>query len=565
VRARGTGTGKGKETMNDLWYKNAILYAVDVGTFQDSDGDGIGDFQGLISRLDYLVELGVTCIWLLPFYPSPGRDNGYDVRDYFEIDPRHGTLDDFVEFLHRAGEHGIRVILDLVVNHTSDRHPWFQAARRDEKSRYRDYYVWTDDPPPVSLGKGTIFPGQEQSIWTYDEVAGAYYYHRFYGFEPELQIANPEVQEEIYRIMDFWLSFGISGFRLDAASHMIEAKGIESTQPGNPHGVLRDLREFVQQRREGAILLGESDVRAAELEDYFGEGDELNMLLNFLLDNYLFLALARQRSEPVEYVLGLLPSIPHEGQWANFLRNLDELDLERLSEEERQEVYEAFAPEEEMRIYGRGVRRRLAPMLMDDRRRLEMAYSLLFSLPGSPMLVYGDEIGMGDDLSLVGRNAVRTPMQWSEAENAGFSAASWKALARPVISEGEFGYEKVNVAAQRTDPDSLFSWMKHLIQTRRQCPEFGWGALTTVSTGDEAVFAHRCEWRGGHVMAVHNLSEEARTVRIDLGHQRHGTFTPLLGNARFEVDGDNVLRVELEPYGHQWLREGSPGSEHGRA
>ncbi len=547
--------------MRDLWYKNAIIYGVDVGRFQDSDGDGIGDLKGLIQRLDYLAGLGITCIWLLPFYPSPNRDNGYDTRNYLEVDPRFGTLDDFIEFVHRAGERGIRVIMDLVMNHTSDQHPWFQASRHDPESRFRDYYVWTGNPPPVAPNEGTIFPGEEASVWTYDEIAREYYYHRFYHFEPELKISNPEVPEEIIRTMDFWLSFGVAGFRVDAASHMIEKKGIDSARPVNPHGILRDFRKFVEGRAEGAVLLGESDVRAAELEDYFGEGDELNLLFNFLLDNYLFLAFARGESSPLEYVLGLMPAIPHEGQWANFLRNLDELDLERLTDEEREEVYQAFAPDEDMRIFGRGIRRRLAPMFDADQTRLRMAYSLLFSLPGSPMIVYGDEIGMGEDLSRESRDAVRTTMQWSDEENGGFSTIEKGAVGNGTISEGAYGYPSLNVELQEADPESLLSWMKQLTRARRTCPEFGWGPCQVIHSDNSAVFAHRAEWRGGHVMAVHNLSGESFTTDLDLGHQRHGDLIAILGDSNFEIVDKQTLRVELEGYGHLWLREGTTGSE----
>ncbi len=546
-------------TDDELWYKNAIVYAIDVELFQDSDNDGIGDFPGLTSRLPYLARLGVTCIWLLPFYRTPNRDNGYDIEDYYSIDPRHGTLEDFVEFVHRAGEHGIRVVADLVVNHTSDRHPWFQAARRDPASRYRDYYVWAQNPPPIPPDGGTIFPGQENSVWTWDEVGRAYYYHRFYHFEPELKAANPDVQEEIYRIMDFWLSFGVSGFRVDAASHMIAEKGgLDSTRPPDPHGILKEMRRFVSDRRPGTVLLGESDVRVEEVADYFGAGDELNLLFNFLLDNYLFLALAREEAEPLASVLNLIPSIPHEGQWVNFLRNLDELDLERLTEEERQDVYRVFAPDEDMRIYGRGIRRRMAPMLGGDRRKLEMAYSLLFSLPGSPMLVYGDEIGMGEDLSLDGRDAVRTPMQWSKGRNAGFSGAAKSALRNPVVDEEPFSYREVNVAAQEEDPESLLSWMRALIGVRRRCPEFGWGPWRLIHSDEPGVFAHRCEWRGGHVAAVHNLRGEGCTATLRLAPEVRDGYEELLGGARHELDPDGGLRVELGPYGYLWLRLRKP-------
>src|SRR5215213_9091726 len=408
-------TGNGNQPP---WYKNAVIYGIDVATFQDSNGDGIGDFRGVCDRLGYLTELGVTCLWLLPFFPTPNRDNGYDITNYLEVDPRLGTFDDFIHLVHRAGERGIRVLIDLVMDHTSDQHPWFQAARRDRGSRYRRYYEWSDAPSPADPDKTNIFPGEETSVWTYDAIAGQYYFHRFYHFEPDLNVMCPEVQEEIERVIDYWLSFGIAGFRVDAVSHMIESphKEDNASLVHDPHRVLRELRAYTAGRRPDAVLLGEADVEPGQLKSFFGDGDQLHMLYNFLLNNYLFLALAQQRSAPIARALRLLPPVPPSGQWVNFLRNFDELDLERLTEEERQAVYHAFAPDPEMRIFGRGIRRRLAPMLNDPRRVL-MAYSLMMSLPGSPLLMYGDEIGIGEDLSLPGRDAVRTAMQWSKHAN----------------------------------------------------------------------------------------------------------------------------------------------------
>lgn len=544
--------------MEDLWYKNAIIYGVDVDTFQDGNGDGIGDFEGLVQRLDYLAELGVTLIWLLPAYPTPDRDNGYDIQNYYGIDPRFGTLDTFLNFLHRAGEHGIRVLMDLVVNHTSDEHPWFVAARHDASSRFRDYYVWTDIPPAVPLEKGSIFPGQEKTVWTHDQVAGAYYYHRFYHFEPGLNLANPEVRGEICRIMDFWLSFGIAGFRVDAASHMVEPKGIPAAETDAPHQVLKELRRFVESRREGAVLLGEADVQPERIAEFFGEGDELNLLFNFLLNNYLFLGLARQEAEPIERALNLLPSIPHHGHWANFLRNLDEVDLERLTQEEREEVFAEFAPEPEMQIYGRGARRRLAPMLSGDRDRIRMAYSLLFSMPGSPVIVYGDEIGMGDDISLDSRNAVRTPMQWSAEESAGFSDASPERFPRPVITEGSFSASVLNVAAQREDPDSLLNWMKELIRVRRESPEIGWGSVKILATEEPAVFSHRFDWKAGSLVFVHNLSDHSHHLELHLQLRSPTAPSVVFGNARMNGTGNrgDAFSIELPRYGYLWIRAG---------
>jgi maltose alpha-D-glucosyltransferase/alpha-amylase len=544
--------------MSDLWYKNAIFYAIDVECYLDSNGDGFGDFKGLIRRLDYLADLGVTCLWLLPFYPSPFRDNGYDVSDHYGVDPRLGSPGEFVEFLREARERGLRVIVDLIANHTSDQHPWFRDARRSPGSIYRDYYIWSEEP--VDTGKKPIVFSEDDpedaSVWEFDEEAGAWYYHTFYPFQPDLNIANPDVRAEIREIMGFWLQLGVSGFRIDAAPHMIEEKGTEG--PEDPHRVMRTLRRFAASRRGDAVLLAETDVEPEQLRHYFGggDGDEMNVLFNFQLDNYLFLALAREEAEPLRWALRLLPPRPATGQWANFLRNLDELDLERLSEVERQEVYAAFAPKEEMRIYGRGIRRRLAPMLGGDRRRIELAYSLLFTLPGSPLLVYGDEIGLGDDLSLPERWAVRTPMQWSDAPNAGFSAAPAEKLVRPVVAGGDFAYERVNVEAQRRDPESLLNWLREAMRVRRANPVFGWGDCRLVETGHAAVLAHRSEWEGSVVVAVHNLSSKRAQVELNLPEGEADELVNLLGPDAGRHARLSRGRLELEGYGCRWYRVG---------
>ena len=536
----------------DRWYENSFVYAVDVERFDDSNADGVGDFGGLTERLDYLSRLGVDCLWVLPFYPSSNRDNGYDVVDHYDVDDRFGDLGDFAEFLDEAESRGIRVIVDLIANHTSDRHPWFQAAREDPDSKYRDYYVWTDDPESATADAETVFPGQEEGVWTYDEVAEAHYFHRFYDFEPGLNVANPDVREEIRNVMGYWLRLGVDGFRLDAASHLIETKGLERTRPKDPHGVLREFRRFLTERTDDAVLIGEVDVEPDRLGEFFGDADELTMLYDFLLDNYLFLGLARESAEAVVEGLRLLPSAPPEGQWINFLRNLDELDLERLTASERDDVFEAFAPEEDMRIFGRGVRRRLAPMLDGDERRIRLAYSLLFSLPGTPMLVYGDEIGMGDDLSLEGRTAVRTPMQWSDAKNAGFSDASPDALSTPVVDEGPFGYDRVNVRDQESDPDSLLNWVRRLVHVRKENPEFGRGEFELEATVAPSVLAHRCAGEESDVMAIHNLAGEEATV--SLPPSAAAPAVDVFADRRYDpLDGD-AAEFDIEPYGYRWLR-----------
>ncbi len=438
----------------DQWYKNAVIYCLDVETYMDGNGDGIGDFKGLMMRLDQLASLGITCIWLLPFYGTPNRDNGYDVSDYYNVDARLGNLGDFVEFMIRAQEYGIRVIVDLVVNHTSIDHPWFQAAQSDPKSKYRDYYIWSKEKPE-DANKGIAFPGVQKTTWTYDEKAQEYYFHRFYYHQPDLNIANPAVREEILKIMGFWLQIGVSGFRVDAAPFLIESKGPEESLSDDPHMIFREMRDFLSWRRGDAIILAEANVVYDEVPNYFGDGEKLQMLFDFILMENIYLALARGEAEPIIRALKEAPAIPDSGQWAIFLRNHDELTLDKLSKSEREEVFSAFGPDPNMQIYDRGIRRRLAPMLKNDRRCLELAHSLLLSLPGTPVLWYGQEIGMGEDLSLPERNSVRTPMQWSDSRNAGYSDAPSDKLVRPVISEGEFSYKQVNFAAQDRDKELL--------------------------------------------------------------------------------------------------------------
>jgi maltose alpha-D-glucosyltransferase/alpha-amylase len=541
--------------LEDKWHKNETIYSVDVETFYDSDGDGVGDFQGLIDRLGYLSRLGVSCLWLLPFYETPNLDNGYDVADYYQVDSRLGNMGDFVEFTHEARARGIRVIVDLVVNHTSDQHPWFQAARRDPDSPYRDYYVWTDEPA-AAPDKETFFPGEEEDVWAYDEVAEAYYYHRFYRFQPDLNLRNPDVREEIRKILGFWLELGVSGFRVDAATLMIDQKG---TLPplDDPHSVLKEMKSFVRSRRGDAILLAEADDAPDELDEYFGDdGDEMDLLLNFVLNAHLTPALAREEAEPLVSGLERLPDVSETpGQWANFLRNHDELNVGRLSDAARAEVFETFGPDERMRIYGRGLRRRLAPMLGGDPERIELAYSLLFALPGTPVIVSGDEIGMGEDLSLPGRNAVRTPLHWSDDPNAGFSSGDPDSLVRSVIAEGPFGYEHVNVAAQRADQDSLLDWMERLIGTRKECPSLGWGTQTVLDTGSGAVFANRYDWEENTVVTAHNLAAEGTTVTLDLGDP-DGSIHRLVGEGEHDRREDGSVDVDLGRYDYCWLRVG---------
>jgi maltose alpha-D-glucosyltransferase/alpha-amylase len=541
--------------MLNLWYKNAVIYCVDVDSFFDRDGDGTGDFQGLTDRLDHIEALGANCIWLLPFYPSPNKDNGYDISDYFCVDSRLGTLGDFVEFTHAARDRGLKVIVDLVVNHSSIDHPWFQASRAGHP-KYKDWYVWRKERPE-NHDDGVIFPGVQESTWTFDRKRQEYYFHRFYKHQADLNIANPAVREEIDRIMGFWLALGVSGFRIDAVPFLIEdLAGNGSTQ--SPYEYLSEMRQFLSWRRAEAILLAEANIPMEKADEYFGDGDRLNLIFNFPLNQKLFLALARRDGAPVREFLEQLPEIPPTAQWATFLRNHDEIDLGRLSDEERQEAFEAFGPEKSMQLYDRGIRRRLAPMLGGDERRIEMAMSLMLSLPGTPVIWYGDEIGMGDNLDLPERMAVRTPMQWSAEANGGFSTAAPRDCVRLPVSEGPFAFAHVNAESQRIDPESMFSVTQRLIRARRSAPEIGWGTCRVIDLGETNVVALLAEWQGGQVLTLHNLGEEPALVDC-ADALASAPVRPMLQSG-IDIDrSDGACRVRLGAYGYQWLRVGASG------
>jgi maltose alpha-D-glucosyltransferase / alpha-amylase len=541
--------------MDPRWYTEAVIYSLDVDTYADSDGDGVGDIRGLIGRLDYLSRLGVTCVWLNPIHPTPGRDDGYDVTDFYGIDPRLGSLGDFAELVYRASNRGIKVMIDLVVNHTSDEHPWFRNAV--EGGDKRDWYVWSAEEP-ANRHSGMVFPGEQKETWTWHEQAQAWYHHRFYDFQPDLNLANPEVRDEIKKIIAFWLQLGVAGYRIDAVPFIIEL-----TEPGNPDspkdfGFLAEMRSHAQWRRGDAMLLAEANVEPDQLRQYFtddgGAHSRLHMLFDFMLNSRLALGLARKDPEPIIDALRDTPKLPDGAQWATFLRNHDEIDLSRLTTEQRADVLAEFGPDENMRLYDRGIRRRLAPMMNGDRRRLELAYSLQFTLRGTPVLRYGDEIGMGEDLTLDGRYAIRTPMQWAAGRNAGFSTAPAKRLVRPPISGGDFGFETVNVDAQRHDRDSLLMWFERMVHTLRESPEVGCGTCAHVDVATpRGVLVHRADGTTGTMVFLHNLCDEPATVDLSsLAGEAEDPDQVFADSDYKPLDG--LADVELAGYGYRWIR-----------
>lgn len=543
--------------INDLWYKNAIVYCLSVATYMDSDGDGIGDFKGLMRRLDYLQGLGITALWLMPFQLSPCRDDGYDVADYYSVDPRYGTLGDFVEFTHGCEQRGMRVLIDLVVNHTSDEHAWFRAARRNPQSKHRPWYVWSAKKPKRA-NDGVVFPGVQKSTWNYDDAAKSWYFHRFFEFQPDLNTSHPEVQAEILKIMGFWLQLGVSGFRMDAVPFVIAEKGPTVTQQIEQYEMLRAFREFINWREGEAVILAEANVLPNTDLEYFGaEGDRLHMMFNFQVNQNLFYALSTADTRPLIKALKATKPRPATAQWGHFLRNHDELDLGRLTDKQRASVFAAFAPDPHMQLYGRGIRRRLAPMLQGDRRRLELAYSLMMTLPGTPVLRYGDEIGMGDDLDLPERQSARTPMQWSNEPHGGFTTAPKPVL--PVISRGAYGYEHVNVADQRRDPNSLLNWMERIVRMRKEVPEIGWGDFEVLRSGAPEVLALRYDWRDNSVIVVHNLGADPCEISlsVSLEGEQACRLVNLLSAEHSIADNLGKHRILLEPYGYRWYRAGS--------
>jgi len=545
--------------VTDRWYREAVIYCVQVDLFHDSNGDGCGHLRGLISRLDYLSHLGITCLWLNPIHPSPLRDGGYDVADFYGVHPRLGSLGDFADLTLRAAQRGVRIVLDLVVNHTSDQHPWFQSARSSPESPYRDWYVWSDTEP-ADRRQGIVFPGEQTETWTYDDKAEAWYFHRFYDFQPDLNWANPAVRDEIGKVMGFWQQLGASGFRVDAAPFVLEQVAPDVDPAPQDFTILDRWRQDLQWRTADAVLLCEANVPATDVNKYTGTSvdgpnDRTHMMFSFLLNARLWLALARHEAETLVESLTDLPRLQPQAQWATFLRNHDELDLSRLTDEQREDVFRAFAPREDMRLYGRGVRRRLAPMLNGDRRHVELAYALQFAMPGTPVLRYGEEIGMGENLALPDRDAIRTPMQWSDTDNAGFSTAPSEELVVPVSKTGRFGARRVNVRAQQRDPDSLLRWFQQLIGVVRECPEIGIGDCRVVDVpAPRSVLIHRFDSPTGAVLLLHNLADVP--VTVDVGKDQAGPDRP------WEVFADSAYRrptraltgIDLTGWGFRWFR-----------
>ncbi len=551
--------------ITDLWFKHGLIYNFALSSFLDSNGDGVGDLAGAMRRLDYLQGIGVTAVWLAPFQPSQMRDHGYDVDDYYGVDPTYGSLGDFVEFSRACKECGIRIIMDLVVNHCSDRHHWFQMAVNEPDSRYHDYFIWAKEKPE-DADEGVIFPGVQESTWTYHRKVQKYYFHRFYKFQPDLNMANPQVQREMLKIVGFWLELGVSGFRIDAVPFLIAEEGVNVKTPEPAYDLLRDIRALAQWRKGDAVLLAEANITPETAMKYFGEnGDRLHMILNFPVNQTLFYALAAADSGPLCEKLEASRDIPDTCQWANFLRSHDELDIGRLPEEQKEAVFSAFGPNENMQIYGRGIRRRLAPMLGGDRRRIELANSLMLTLPGTPVLRYGDEIGMGEDLSLNERDSTRTPMQWSAAKNGGFSTSDDPIL--PPIDDGPYAFSIVNVAEQRRAEDSFLNWIERLIRVRKELPEIGEGTFAILKT-PASLLALQYDWEHRRSIFLHNLAdarEQATFAPAGPDHELQ-TLACVLTHEEHEPDADGQYTIVLEPYGYRWLRFGgvdklpSPGS-----
>jgi maltose alpha-D-glucosyltransferase/alpha-amylase len=540
------------EKRDASWYKQAIVYQVHVRSFSDANGDGIGDFPGLTQRLDYVQELGVNAIWLMPFFPSPLRDDGYDIADYRSVHPSYGTLGDFKTFLSMAHERGIRVIIEMVLNHTSDQHPWFLESRSSRDNPKRDWYVWSESDSKYR-GTRIIFLDTEMSNWAWDPISKEYYWHRFFSHQPDLNYDNPAVREEMWDVMKFWLELGIDGFRLDAVPYLIEREGTSCENLPETHSIVRELRKRVDEQFPGVMLLAEANQWPADLRPYFGNGDEFHMAFHFPLMPRMFMALRLEDRKPITEILQQTPEIPPSCQWCLFLRNHDELTLEMVTDIERDYMYDIYAGDKAMRL-NLGIRRRLAPLLDNDRRRIELMNGMLMSMPGTPIIYYGDEIGMGDNIYLGDRNGVRTPMQWSGGWNGGFSNADPESLYSPPILNPVYGYQAVNVLSQTRTQHSLLSWMKHIINTRRSTPVFGSGSIRFLYPANHRILAYVRQLGRETVLVVNNLSSAAQAVELDLRSYKGNILIEMFGRNVFPRIGDLPYLLTLGPYQFYWFR-----------
>jgi maltose alpha-D-glucosyltransferase/alpha-amylase len=539
----------------DLWYKDAIVYQLHVRAFRDSNGDGIGDFRGLIDKLDYIQDLGVTAIWLLPFFPSPLKDDGYDIADYRNVNPQYGTLDDFRDLLEAAHRRDLKVISELVMNHTSDQHEWFQRSRRAAAgTRLRDWFVWSDTPEKYQEAR-IIFQDFESSNWSWDPVAGAYFWHRFYSHQPDLNFDHPEVRQAMIDVLDYWLGMGVDGLRLDAVPYLFEREGTNCENLAETHAFLRDLRAHIDEKFGDKMLLAEANQWPEDAAAYFGDGDECHMNFHFPLMPRLFMAVEQEDRSPIVDILEQTPLLPPTCQWATFLRNHDELTLEMVTDEERDYMYRTYAVDAKARI-NLGIRRRLAPLMADDRRKIELMNVLLLSLPGTPILYYGDEIGMGDNYYLGDRNGVRTPMQWSADRNAGFSGANPQSLFLPVIIDPQYHYELRNVEVQHANPHSQLWWARRVLDLRKQYRAFGHGSFEALPSNNPKVFCFLRDTDDETVLVVANLSRHSQYVELDLSRFRGRTATEMFGHTLFPAIGEQPYMLALGPHGYYWFSIG---------
>jgi maltose alpha-D-glucosyltransferase / alpha-amylase len=529
---------------SSLWYKDAVFYEINVRAFYDSNGDGHGDLKGLTQKLDYLRDLGVDCIWLMPIYASPLRDDGYDISDYYNIVETFGTVDDLKSLLDEAHQRNIRIIMDLVLNHTSDEHPWFKASRSDKDSPYRDYYVWSDTDQKYKDTR-IIFLDTEPSNWTWDETTGQHYWHRFYASQPDLNFDNPKVQEEMFKVARFWLDLGVDGFRADAVPYLFEREGTNCENLPETHEYLKTLRAFLDKNYPGRILLCEANQWPEDVRPYFGDGDEFHMGFHFPIMPRIYMALKKQRANDMIEILRRTPPIPENCQWCTFLRNHDELTLEMVTPEEREWMWQQYAPEARMKL-NLGIRRRLSPLLDNDRRKIELANSLLFTLPGSPIIYYGDEIGMGDNIDLPDRNGVRTPMQWDASPNGGFTTGE----PYTQLIKGELGYQHVNVASELADQNSLFHSISRMVNIRKEHTAFGRGVMDWVETDNPSLAVYTRSYEDETLLIINNLSDQEQTVSLPAAYQTW--YVDLISNSQPQISAS----LTVQPYAYLWLKQG---------